>query len=158
PEGAVTVASAERPKPTTDQTPLPQEKKPETENAPSASQQETAAENANTGGAALPRLPTAGAARARSQTARSGAVQQYKKDIIERLASRKPKGIHGVRGEVTIEFTIAGTGEVSHARVAQSSGQGTLDEAALAAVTGTRFPTPPPGLTAAQLTYRIPYY
>jgi protein TonB len=122
-----------------------------------ASEQAVREEQASAAGAAAPGLPSAPTV-SRGERASPGIVQKYKQDIIERLASRKPKGIYGLRGEVAIEFTIAGTGEVSHAKVVRSSGQPTLDEAALAAVAGTRFPAPPSGLSAAQLTYRIPYY
>jgi protein TonB len=86
-----------------------------------------------------------------------GTAVEYAKSIVSTLARNKPKATAGTRGTVRIGFAIAVTGEVREVRVARSSGQAALDGAALEAVRTTRFPAPPRGLTAAQLTYEIPY-
>lgn len=86
-----------------------------------------------------------------------GAAVEYARSIVSTLARNKPKATAGTRGTVKIGFAIATTGEVREARIARSSGLAALDGAALEAVRTTRFPAPPRGLSAAQLTYEIPY-
>jgi TonB family protein len=57
-----------------------------------------------------------------------------------------------------VKFSIAVDGSVTSVEVAKSSGNGKLDELAVAAVRRTKFRTPPQGLTSAKRFYELPYY
>jgi TonB family protein len=52
---------------------------------------------------------------------------------------------------------VTGLGTVEDAKITTSSGSSRLDSQALSTVAGVKFPPPPYGLSAAQLTYVIPY-
>jgi protein TonB len=77
--------------------------------------------------------------------------------VLRALSRSKPKA-PGALGTVWIEFVLAQSGALAEARVKTPSGKPVLDEAALDAVRRARFPVPPAGLSASQLTFAIPYY
>jgi TonB family protein len=140
---------------TTEPSPLAEPQERQSDVSAAATQ---SAELSYAGGASAPGSPATSLSVGSGEGLSPGIVQRYKGEIIQRLAARKPSiGVH-VQGEVVIEFTIIDTGEVKDARVASSSGQKMLDDAALSAVQSTRFPAPPPGMSRALLTYRVPYY
>ena len=101
---------------------------------------------------ALDRLETA----ARPEVM-AGVAQAYASSIFNALARNKPTPRAGATGIVRVSFTVASTGEAAEVRVARSSGKSLLDAAAVDSVKSARFPSPPGGLTSAQLTYEIPY-
>ena len=57
-----------------------------------------------------------------------------------------------------VKFVIAGDGGLATVEIAKSSGIAKLDDIALGAVRRTTFLVPPAGMTAAQLTYEVPYH
>jgi TonB family protein len=114
-----------------------------------------AAEARSQGGVAA--LTVEGQSRASAPASASvGAVQRYAMQVRAALARNKPTG-RGSQGTATITFRISPSGKVSFTRVATSSGNVTLDKAALAAVERTSFPPPPPLMTERQLTYAVPF-
>lgn len=90
--------------------------------------------------------------------ASAGRASVYAKSVVETLARARPRASAGERGTVRIAFTIGPAGEVSAARVLLSSGRPVIDGAALEAVRGARFPAPPAGMTARDLSFEIPYF
>jgi len=86
-----------------------------------------------------------------------GAVQQYAAKVREALARNKPSG-HGNRGTATIKFSVSSAGKTEAIGVEASSGIAALDKAAVDAVRDTSLPLPPAGMTAAQLTYVVPFH
>jgi TonB family protein len=86
-------------------------------------------------------------------TASAGAITAYARSIVQVLDKRKPAGQPGDRGVVYVQFQIGDAGEVVFATVSRTSGKPRLDEAAVAAVQGARFPQPPPGTTIEQRFY-----
>ncbi len=92
--------------------------------------------------------------------ASQGAAMRYALEV--RIALGKALGragpqLIGRRGKVVVGFGLSATGGVAMVGIVQSSGNATLDEAALTIVRGTRFPTPPPGMSTAQLHYTQPF-
>jgi periplasmic protein TonB len=85
-----------------------------------------------------------------------GVVREYANYVGQALAKTKPKGI-GNLGIVRVKFVIAPSGQLTLVEVAKSSGSEKLDRIATQAVQHARFPTPPVGMTTAQLTFEIPY-
>jgi len=53
---------------------------------------------------------------------------------------------------------ISPSGGLASVEIIKSSGNRRLDEMAVAAVEHARLPAPPPGMTAAQLTFEVPYH
>jgi periplasmic protein TonB len=115
-----------------------------------------------------PPIPDGGAiASAASEQTRSGAGiaaaspgarQLYAKSVVEALSKNRPKGLHpGLRGTVRISFVIGADGAVAIVRIANSSGDQTLDGIALNAVRRVQFQQPPLGMSVAQRTYEVPY-
>jgi protein TonB len=86
-----------------------------------------------------------------------GAVQEYARYVSQALAKTKPTGA-GRSGTVKVRLEIAAGGKLAGAEITKSSGNRKLDEIALEAVRRARFPAPPAGMTAAQLTYDVPYH
>jgi protein TonB len=86
-----------------------------------------------------------------------GAVREYARYVSLSLAKTKPTGA-GRSGTVKVRLEIAAGGKLAGAEVTKSSGNKKLDETALEAVRRARFPAPPAGMTAAQLTYDVPYH
>jgi periplasmic protein TonB len=60
----------------------------------------------------------------------------------------------GYKGKATVEF-IFRDGGVSQTQVVQSSGLSMIDNAALAAVSAARFPSPPDSLKGKAIPYRV---
>ena len=90
-------------------------------------------------------------------SASPGAVREYARYVSQALAKTRPKGA-GRPGTVKVRLEIASGGTLAGAEIAKSSGNRSLDETALEAVRRTRFPAPPAGMSAAQLTYEVPYH
>ena len=86
-----------------------------------------------------------------------GAVREYSRYVTQALARTKPKGT-GRLGTVRVKLTIGAGGELALATITKSSGLPQLDELAVGAVRRTRFPVPPAGMTAPQLTFEVPYH
>lgn len=90
-------------------------------------------------------------------SASQGAVQTYASLVRARLAARKPAS-RGEGGRVVIRFSLSAGGQVLSAAIARSSGNPSLDQAALAAVRSAGpFPPPPAGTSASNLRFSIPY-
>ena len=122
-------------------------------------EQQASPPSAPAGGAAS--LATEGAKRpaAAAAIASAGAVRAFARNIVDALASTRPKrSSRDPRGTVRVTFAIAEDGGLEFVRIARSSGNGMLDEAALAAVRKATLPAPPPGLTLPQRTFVMPYY
>ena len=91
--------------------------------------------------------------------ASAGAVERYARSIVDMLNRARPKGLPPrTRGTVKVAFGIGDGGTLAFVRVAVSSGNAVLDDAAVSAVRQVTFPAPPPGMTTAQLTYEVPYH
>ncbi len=93
-----------------------------------------------------------------SQAAASlGDISQYARKVALVVGSNRPKGV-GIKGRVTVEFTLAlADGGVEMITVVKSSGSTKLDALAVSVIGRSKYPTPPGGMTAAQLTYRVPF-
>lgn len=99
------------------------------------------------------------AKRVAAPAASAGEVRRFTRDVARLLSRRRPQlGGRKLRGTVRVAFGIGDGGDLTFVRVAESSGNGVLDDLALAAVRSTRFPPPPAGMTERQLTYEIPYH
>jgi periplasmic protein TonB len=90
--------------------------------------------------------------------ASAGEISAYGSSVQRAVAQNPPKVPRGIRmvGDVKIEFALALDGSLAYARVIASSGDAALDETALAAVRTAKFPAPPAGSKAGELTYTIP--
>jgi protein TonB len=84
-------------------------------------------------------------------------VREYARYVSQALANSRPRGL-GAFGTVRVRLVIAPSGGLASVAIVKSSGNMRLDEMAVAAVEHTRLPTPPPGMTASQLTYEVPYH
>jgi protein TonB len=90
----------------------------------------------------------------RTSQAGAGAVSGYGARVRARILANRPSA-SGV-GRAVVTFGVASSGGLRFVRLARSSGDGRLDQAALAAVRrSSPFPTPPAGASAAQLTFTI---
>ncbi len=89
--------------------------------------------------------------------ARAGRRDEYGASVFEAIRTNAPPRIPSLTGEVKLEFAILPAGQVGTIRVVRSSGSKRLDETAIETLRRTRFPIPPPGLSAAQLIYDIPF-
>jgi protein TonB len=128
------------------------ETKPETA-APGASAAAAAA-----GGAAARASAAESQPRCAAAAASPGATRAFARSVAEALARTRPKGRRGLgRGTVRVAFVVSESGVPASVRVAQSSGNPALDEAALDAVRRARFPSPPAGMTAQQRSFVTPY-
>ena len=88
----------------------------------------------------------------------TGELGIYARSVQQAVERNPPKlrQIGSARGEVVINFALGLDGTLLRARVLSSSGNSTLDEAALAAIRNTKFPTPPGGSQPSQLVYDFP--
>lgn len=88
----------------------------------------------------------------------TGELGAYARRVQQAVARNPPKlrqsGIG--RGVVVINFALGYDGSLLRADVLSSSGNNTLDEAALTAVRNTKFPSPPGGAQPSQLVYNFP--
>jgi periplasmic protein TonB len=102
-------------------------------------------------------LPTLGGHGVGAASASRGDMDRFARDVALVVARKKPKGV-GLRGAVTIEFTLSpAIGSLLKATVSKSSGSAKLDATALTAIEKATYPIPPVGMTATQLTYRVPF-
>lgn len=107
--------------------------------------------------------PEPAAAAARSQPAgppgltREQALNAYSHALWQRIAARRPKGVH-VRGTTLVAFSVAADGHLRAATIKRSSGNADLDRLALATIEAANpFPPPPVGLAAGPLSFAIPF-
>ncbi|TWA59775.1 outer membrane transport energization protein TonB [Azospirillum brasilense] len=90
-------------------------------------------------------------------SASRGAVVDYGAQVWAWIGRHKPEKVVG-GGQATVTLTLGPAGEVLDAAILTSSGDAALDRAALAAVRkASPFPTPPPGLTAADRVFSVPF-
>jgi periplasmic protein TonB len=116
---------------------------------------DASADTQRTGGAAVSGS-AAGTSTAGRAAASPGEVDRYARDVVTAIGRNRPKGV-SLKGKVVIEFALRETGDIGSAKVATSSGKAKLDTIALNAIERTRYPAPPTGMTALQLTYRVPF-
>jgi TonB family protein len=83
-----------------------------------------------------------------------GEVAAYAMSVRKALSNTRPKHT-GRKGRVGIAFSIATDGALRYVKVAKSSGSDRLDQAAINSVRAAKLPTPPSGMTEAQLSYSI---
>jgi len=84
-------------------------------------------------------------------------MQAYARTLWAQIISHKPRGIR-FQGTVILSFSLSRSGDLLSAEVSRSSGMGSLDQAALGALKDSApFPSPPPGLSAGQLSFTIPF-
>lgn len=90
-------------------------------------------------------------------TAPTASLGSYKATVRKLIANHKPRGV--TRRPVLISFAIAPSGALRYAAIAASSGNASLDQAALAAVKrAAPFPPPPAGASPGQLQLSVPFY
>lgn len=110
--------------------------------------------SAATSDAPQPALP---AAPATGHAGGEEAMQAYARTLWAQIISHKPRGIR-FQGTVMLSFSLSTSGDLLSAEVSRSSGMGSLDQAALGALKDAApFPPPPPGLSAGQLSFTIPF-
>jgi TonB family protein len=86
-----------------------------------------------------------------------GDMDRYARDVALVVARKRPKGV-GLKGTLTVEFTLSpASGNLLKSTVLKSSGSAKLDGLALSAIEKAKYPIPPVGMTATQLTYRVPF-
>lgn len=109
-----------------------------------------------------------GGAKARSESSKKksggqvsasrGAVNNYKARVRARIARNRPRGVR-VRGTPVVSFGVSRSGSLRYVRLARSSGNRSLDSAAMSAIRrSSPFPTPPRGVSLRQLSFNIPFY
>jgi periplasmic protein TonB len=109
------------------------------------------------GGPASRSSTSTGAASGRASASR-GSVLSYAARVRAKVARNKPSGI-GRRGTASVAFGVSPSGDLSYARLARSSGNPSLDAAALSAVErAAPFGAPPADATAGELRFAIPFY
>lgn len=139
-----------------DETPA-QTEQPAKENAPVTKHKPPQSEAAAIPvGGATARAMTESSQAPAAAGASAGEINRYAVAVRAVLARSKPRGMRE-KGSLTVTFGIDETGGVHFARVSESSGRSTLDEATIAAVRGSSFPRPPTGMTADQRTYVVPF-
>ncbi len=109
----------------------------------------------------LPALATAplniGGHSAGEAAASRGDIERHARKVALVLARHRPKGI-GAKGRVLVVFRLSpDDGSLVDVRVASSSGNNRLDSMAVSAVERGKYPRPPNGIRAEQLTFRIPF-
>lgn len=88
-------------------------------------------------------------------SASRGSLIDYEAAVRARIARHKPGGLPH-RGTAVVSFAISGSGGLVFARLAGSSGNGAIDDAAVAAVRAAApFPPPPDGRTFSR---KLPFY
>lgn len=88
----------------------------------------------------------------------TGDLAAYARQVQQAVARNPPRVLRGGggRGDVVITFALGLDGTLLRAQVLLSSGNASLDEAALATVRSATFPAPPAGSQPSQLVYRFP--
>lgn len=90
-------------------------------------------------------------------SASRGAMVDYGAQVWAWIGRHKPEKVVG-GGQATVKLTLGTAGEVLDASILTSSGDAALDRAALAAVRkASPFPTPPPGLSAEDRVFSVPF-
>jgi TonB family protein len=79
-------------------------------------------------------------------------VQGYSLRVQAAIGPKHLDG-NGLQGRVMVSFSLGNDGTLMGARIAQSSGEQTLDARALQIVGRAAFPTPPSGLSVAHRSY-----
>jgi protein TonB len=111
------------------------------------------------GGAASSSVGTVTRPSRAAVAASPGAVRAFSRQVAAALSRSRPRpSATRSRGTTLIAFAISEGGRLEFVRIARSSGDGVLDNAALAAVRKANLPSPPPGLTLKQRTYEMPYH
>ncbi|MBT8476574.1 MAG: energy transducer TonB, partial [Alphaproteobacteria bacterium] len=78
-------------------------------------------------------------------------------EIRARVEARKRRISAGRAGRVVVRITVASSGALNAATVANSSGNARLDAAAIDAVRRAQpFPAAPPGLDRSQMSFDLP--
>ena len=91
-----------------------------------------------------------------SDGAGASAIRSYGARVRQRILGNRPAA-SGV-GRAVVSFGLSPSGQLAYARLARSSGSGSIDGAALAAVRrSSPFPAPPAGATARQLRFTISF-
>ena len=91
-------------------------------------------------------------------SASRGAMNSYAGRVRARIASRKPRGMRA-RGTAHVSFGISHSGGLRYVRLLRSSGNKSLDSAAISAIRrSSPFPRPPAGMSLRQLSFNIPLY
>ncbi|EWY41538.1 hypothetical protein N825_28520 [Skermanella stibiiresistens SB22] len=86
-----------------------------------------------------------------------GRIAEYEALIWSRIASRKPPGVTA-QGFAEVRFALAVDGTLLAVDLATSSGDAGLDALALESVRSSApFPEPPPGSSARQLVFIVPF-
>ncbi len=132
--------------------------KPATTVAASPSMPTDAAVAEQIGGATSRGLSVVELAAQSAAIASAGDLGAYARQVQLAVARNPPKPPRGLanRGEVVVAFALALDGSLRSAGILSSSGNTTLDNAALAAVSSTKFPAPPAGSQPTQLVYKFP--
>lgn len=103
------------------------------------------------------------AANANRQSSASAGVSSAKwqskvQAHLERKKRSAQRKLRGEKGIVQIAFVIDATGNVLSARIAGSSGNPQIDQAALGAVkAASPVPAPPPAMAAARIPFQVPF-
>ena len=101
-------------------------------------------------------LPTAPPSPGPSR-ASDDAFRIYSETVSAWISKHKPGGIR-FRGTVTLAFSLSRDGRLAAAEIANSSGMGAVDQAALGALRAAApFPPPPENASEQQLTFAIPF-
>lgn len=88
--------------------------------------------------------------------ARAGRRNAFQLEVYKAIVANQPMRIPGLRGEVVLHFRVTRAGAVGDVRVARSSGNRALDDAAVIAVRGARVPIPAADMDDAALFFQIP--
>ncbi len=84
-------------------------------------------------------------------------MNRYARDVALVIGRNSPRGV-GLKGKVLIEFTLSPhDGTLQATAVAIPSGMAKLDQLALSAIAKGKYPPPPPGMSARDLTFRVPF-
>jgi protein TonB len=92
---------------------------------------------------------------AKAARAPSVSPARWHSQVYAAIARRKPRD-RSISGRVSIRFVVSSSGSIVSADVARSSGNSTLDRAALAMVRNARVPAPPANLPGARHPFTIP--
>lgn len=97
-----------------------------------------------------------------AQTGRAGAtkpsaavLRRWNSQLVSAIQRRKPRSVTGA-GRVSVRLVVGAGGALMSASVARSSGNATLDSAALQMVRSARLPPPPPELGRPPFTRTAP--
>jgi protein TonB len=89
-------------------------------------------------------------------SASPGQLARFAMQVRGAIGRSRPRHL-GARGRVHVAFVLSDVGVLASAKIAKSSTNPRLDEAALQAVQATPFPRPPVGATEAQRSFVVPF-